>query len=139
MNPGRDADLGEKKFCHFVNMLRSHSSNFSQQQNFHFMDTIPKQSLIGREVAVCHILVAYGSLQMVVIIFQFLSNDMCFPISIFSFVYRFKVQLSYFFGITLQQYYKVLVVLDAFSSHVVVALVVLCCSVVFHISLVALS
>ncbi len=71
-------------------------TNFSQQQNFHFMDIIPKQFLIGREVAVCHILVAYGSLQMVIIILPFLSIDTCFPIFISGFVYRFKVQLSCF-------------------------------------------
>ncbi len=99
MNLGRELDLslgGGNIFVISVIDDYSHSSYFGQWQNFHSVDTIPKQLLIGHEVTVCHILVAYESLQMVIIILRFLSHDICFPVFISGHIYRFKVLMLYF-------------------------------------------
>ena len=107
MNLGRGLDLGGETFVISVIGDYSHSFNYGQQYIFYSMDTIPKHFLIGREVVVCHIFVAYGSLQIVIIILRFLSNDTRFPTSISGVVYRFKFQLFTFLGIILQQYYNI--------------------------------
>ena len=59
MNLGRELDLGGEK--HFIIVIKdsSHSFYFSQWYNFQFVDIIPKRFLIGLEVAVCQMPVAY--------------------------------------------------------------------------------
>ena len=53
MNLGRELDLGGENIFIIVIKDSSHSFYFSQWYNFQFVDIIPKQFLIGLEVAVC--------------------------------------------------------------------------------------
>ena len=59
MNLGRELDLGGENIFIIVIKDSSHSFYFSQWYNFQFVEIIPKRFLIGLEVAVCQMPVAY--------------------------------------------------------------------------------